>query len=940
MDSSANPAFGTPTLTVLSNRGALVRTLTYNRQMANAALDERIERTVYSPAGFVASRIDARLFSASGTPNFSYVPSLTGRVLRTDSVDAGVTVTLVDVDGRPSWAHDARGTTTEWNYDPLGRPLSAKEANGSATFETRDRWKYGEGEPNAQAHNLRGQCVCRYDTAGRLTSSGFTLNGQPLDQTRRLLANPEAAPNWKGDDEAAWAAALDTTAYPTAWTYGATDAWLTQTDAKGNVQTRAFDVAGRLKDCGLRLVGGARQSVLAAINYSAAGQVLSETAGNGVITRCEYEPETQRLVRLSATRPAQAGRATVLQELHYTYDPVGNILSVRDNAQATTYWRNQKVEPTRIYTYDALYQLMSATGREMVNRGQQGSELPKPIIPLPTDDSVYTNYTRAYAYDRGGNLTRIQHRGAVNYAQEIVVSNRSNHALKQNAAGAITSASVDDGAWFDQSGNQRMLLPDRLQPLSWNDRNRLAGVTLVPRNGLHDDRETYQYGADGMRVRKQTTLQTSGTIRTSEAIYLPGLTLRVTRSGDESTLKVVEALHEIRLDNGRASARALHWETGLPPTMKNDALRFGHGDLIGSTGLELDDDADLISWEEYYPYGGTAVWTTRSQAEADTKFVRYSGKERDATGLYDYGWRSYQPWLGRWLNPDPVGSVDGLNLYRMVRNNPPSFQDPDGKMPFRKCFGMKSKSRDAEEMPYVPSSMNQMQSEPGSSAAGSSVTRSITHNILDRLVGVIESGRAGTRALTGKRFEETMEKLSSLYIDLQDGGALPGGASVLEKSSGFRSPPKDLIDQNRDKKSTNMLQFLKPYLERDVDSENFCIQNLISDLSKWTRTSIEKQEGKIGNEEARLLIDRISAAENIEVDAAAFSKNPASRAPETQEEVLQYLYFSVSLFQDESSWLEYGRAMYEDDYPNIKAISYSRAKNVYEKNKLKGVYES
>ncbi|KWB65943.1 hypothetical protein WL40_18385 [Burkholderia ubonensis] len=186
-----------------------------------------------------------------------------------------------------------------------------------------------------------------------------------------------------------------------------------------------------------------------------------------------------------------------------------------------------------------------------------------------------------------------------------------------------------------------------------------------------------------MRVRKHATTQTSGTTRTTEAIYLPGLTLRLTRSDDGQTVTVVEALHELRLDAGRTGARALHWETGLPKELANDALRYSYGELIGSIGLELDEHAALISREEYYPYGGTAVWAARSQVEADTKFIRYSGQERDATGLYDYGWRSYQPWLGRWLNPDPAGTVDGLNLFRMVRNNPIKFSDAFGLSPYQ-----------------------------------------------------------------------------------------------------------------------------------------------------------------------------------------------------------------------------------------------------------------
>ncbi|WP_198362038.1 RHS repeat-associated core domain-containing protein, partial [Burkholderia ubonensis] len=106
-----------------------------------------------------------------------------------------------------------------------------------------------------------------------------------------------------------------------------------------------------------------------------------------------------------------------------------------------------------------------------------------------------------------------------------------------------------------------------------------------------------------------------------------------------------------------------------------------------SIGLELDEHATLISREEYYPYGGTAVWAAHSAVEADTKFIRYSGQERDATGLYDYGWRSYQPWLGRWLNPDPAGIVDGLNLYRMVRNNPVSYSDIGGLAPVTMVYG-------------------------------------------------------------------------------------------------------------------------------------------------------------------------------------------------------------------------------------------------------------
>jgi insecticidal toxin complex protein TccC len=679
--SPANIAFGTPDLVVMDNRGQAARALSYNRQSVGAALDERIERTTYDALGHVASHIDARFFAATGSPsaNFAYQTSLSGRVLRTESVDAGTQWALADVDARPLWTRDGRVTVSTWTYDELGRPTTLAEAMGKDASATRAVWIYGEHEANAQANNLRGQCVRHYDTAGKLAWSGFRLTGQPLDETRWLLNDAEADPDWSGgDNETAWNGALDGTEYETAWAHDATGQWHEQTDAMQNVQRCDVDVAGRPSSSGLQVKNGAMQPVLSTIEYSAAGQVLSETAGNGAVSSYTYEPQTQRLIRLTVTRPVKANCATVVQDLSYTYDPVGNVVRVSDAAQATSYWRNQKIAPARIYGYDALYQLINATGREMANRGAQGHTLPPLTIPLPSDDSVYTNYSRTYTYDRGGNLTEIQHRGAASYTQAIVVSNRSNHAMMQNANSSLTPAGIDSGGWFDAGGNQQRLLPDQTQPLVWNGRSELKRVMLIKRSGSDDDREAYQYGGDGMRVRKRMTTQAKGVTRTVEAIYLPGLTLRVTSSGDGKTMTVSDSLQEICIEAGTIYARCLHWESGLPSNMINDLTRYGIGDRNGAIALELDDQADIVSREEYYPYGGTAVWAARSQVEADTKFVRYSGKERDVTGLYDYGLRYYQPWIGRWLNTDPGGIIDGLNLYCMVHNNPISYIDKDG----------------------------------------------------------------------------------------------------------------------------------------------------------------------------------------------------------------------------------------------------------------------
>ncbi|WP_142341445.1 RHS repeat-associated core domain-containing protein, partial [Bacillus cereus] len=90
--------------------------------------------------------------------------------------------------------------------------------------------------------------------------------------------------------------------------------------------------------------------------------------------------------------------------------------------------------------------------------------------------------------------------------------------------------------------------------------------------------------------------------------------------------------------------------------------------------LESDDRGAIISQEVFHPFGTTA-W---QNGELKYKYVRYSGKEHDATGLYYYGFRYYIPWLQRWASTDPAGYSDGLNIYRMVRNNPLTMRDALG----------------------------------------------------------------------------------------------------------------------------------------------------------------------------------------------------------------------------------------------------------------------
>ncbi|MCB0189100.1 MAG: hypothetical protein KDE31_32750, partial [Caldilineaceae bacterium] len=99
---------------------------------------------------------------------------------------------------------------------------------------------------------------------------------------------------------------------------------------------------------------------------------------------------------------------------------------------------------------------------------------------------------------------------------------------------------------------------------------------------------------------------------------------------------------------------------------------------LGSASLELDDLAQIISYEEYAPYGSTTYQAVRSQTETPKRY-RYTGMERDEeSGLYYHGARYYAAWLGRWQSSDPENLVDGPNLYQYTISNPIRHSDPTG----------------------------------------------------------------------------------------------------------------------------------------------------------------------------------------------------------------------------------------------------------------------
>lgn len=651
----------TPSLAAVDPRGFVVRNVVYHRASADTPPQTRTRHYTFGATGLLGEQWDPRLYALhreqpQTSPNHRTRYSLTGQTLSTQSVDAGGRVLFRGVVGQVIARWDSRGTFRRYAFDYLLRPTAVfEQAPHEASERQVERFTYALNDAPGRLGNRCGRLIRHDDPSGVLLYEQYSLHGQLLSEQRmfdRSLTERDLT--------------QDPPRYSTAWKYNALAELVEQTDAKGHSQHSQYAVDGQLLQRRLTLMGGRSKVLLDQRVCNASGLVEFERAGNDVMTKMQYSPFDGRLKRLTTYRMGEKDKP--LQDLTYDYDRVGNVTRVSDEAQPIQWSSNAQINPVSLYHYDSLYQLISATGRENAHNTPT-SGVPGIVLFGATDNSVWRNYTQRYTYDEGGNLAELKHQVTAGhgYTRTMLIAKDSNHAVlkSDDLPGQIPGLGRD----FDLNGNQLALA--RGQELQWGVSNNLSVVTLVTReDGINDD-EMYWYDGMGQRTRKVRSTRTHGQTHTLEVLYLPGLEIR----RDSAT---GEHLNVIRAQAGRSDVSVLQWDEGRPQGMPDNGMRFSLPDHVGSSTLELNGEAELISQESYYPYGGTAWWAAKSALQGKYKITRYSGKELDASGLYYFGFRYYAPWIQRWVSPDPAGDVDGLNLYAMVSNNPITFKDAMG----------------------------------------------------------------------------------------------------------------------------------------------------------------------------------------------------------------------------------------------------------------------
>jgi hypothetical protein len=589
---------GTPTIAHFDTLGRTFLTVAFNRFARNGStLEERyftrVELDIEGNQRAVRDAVQQN-GDALGRVVMRYDYDMLSNRVHQASMEAGERWMLNDVTGKPIRAWDSRGFACRLTYDALRRPTGLfVTENGVERLA--ERTEYGEGQ--GEASNHRGKVYRQFDQAGVVVNLAYDFKGNLLESRRQLVRDYKTPPDWSG------APALESASFTGHTRYDALNRPVELRPPDSSIVRPSYNEANLLERIEANLRGAASTTVFVAdIDYNAKGQRERIEYGNGAVTSYAYDPLTFRLTRLRTTRSG----SEVLQDLRYTYDPAGNITRIRDDAQQTIYFSNTVVEPHAEYTYDALYRLIEATGREHIgqNSGPVPSswdDAPRVRLAHPHDGQAMRRYTERYEYDAVGNFLRLIHQ-ALNgsWTREYAYKEPSltEPAKTSNRLSRTTVGATPETYSHDTHGNMTRM--PHLPLMRWDFKDQLqATAQQVVNNGGTPETTYYVYDSAGQRVRKVTERQAAAgdtPTRMKERIYLGGFELYREYAGDGQTVTLERETLHIMDDKQRIALVETRTQGNdpAPPQL----IRYQFGNHLGSASLELDEQAQIISYEE------------------------------------------------------------------------------------------------------------------------------------------------------------------------------------------------------------------------------------------------------------------------------------------------------------------------------------------------------
>lgn len=709
----------TPALAYLDSLGRTFLTVAHNTfdRETTANTIETIEEKYSTRVELDIEGNQRQVFDAGNRIVMKYDYDMLGSQIHQASMEAGERWVLNDVTGKPIRAWDSRHMfRTE--YDPLRRPkqsfVSRSDPQNAMPEICFGVTVYGEEvKKPPSALNLRGHVLLHCDGAGAVVNvdrnpethrdEAYDFKGNPLRTTRRLAREYKENVNWHDVDWDAVKAALtadpfkienvlqplapmlETEPFTSSVTYDALNRPTTSTAPDKSVYRPTFNEANLLEKVDVNLRGEGSTPFVTNINYNARGQRELISYGNGAETSYDYDDRTFRLIHLKTTRPAADDsplfeNPSIVQDLNYQYDPAGNITRIEDAALKIVF-NNGSVEPVCEYTYDATYRLIEARGREHIGQtthvadwqGCNRRDFPFAGSAHPNDLQAMRKYIEGYEYDEVGNFRVMRHSSndgswtrTYDYEERSLLeheqkSNRLTRTRLGNGVNYIETYTYLDALGQDVHGCMTAINDMKME---WNFKDQLRQVNLGGCGTAY-----YVYDAAGQRTRK--VIESQNGVRQKERIYLGNFERYREFQDNGANVKLKrETLHVMDAKLRIALVETKTIDNGNTLNPPDQIIRYQLSNHLGSSSVELNDQAQLISYEEYHPYG-TSSFQAGQAAEVSLKQYRYTEMERDQeTGFSYHGARYYATWLGRWISCDPIMLGGGMNLFSYCSANP------------------------------------------------------------------------------------------------------------------------------------------------------------------------------------------------------------------------------------------------------------------------------
>jgi RHS repeat-associated protein len=647
--------------------------------LARGAAEEKVEETTFDVRGLAVSRKDSLgYWSHAGYDALSRQVSTTdalGHVTQVVYDNLGYVVATIQPNGR------ARRT----DYDKWGRAVRVRDGNDVTTTD------YDVLDRVVCKTDWRGiRSACFYDAVGNLTNTVEALGTPEQSGTvtfydagnrpvRRVDANGGSVVT-DYDALGNKTSFTDELGHGTRWYYGRGkrlegyslpggaiitnlyDALDRLVEVRGNgvvQQVFAYDGVSRMTNSIDFNQPGLSDDQNVAVKYDALNQVVEERQ-NGKRIQRQFDADGHAV---AVTYPS----GFVLKR---AFDANGRLADMKSEDGATTY---------SAYTYTPNSRIQTITyGNGVVEtHGLDSRERLQTLF----QQGIHCDLRATLARDSAGNVTMCSQIGGAGdvfiYDSLNRVVARKNlsdvfeESLRYDALGnwlstsnpveGSVSRSVNAGNQYDQIGAQSLRYDSKGSLIDWNNRNfvydYLARLVEVRSNGQVVAR--YSYDASNRRVGKDTGAG-------HQAYYYDGDNL------------IDESVNEVWIRS------TIHGGTlDTPVAMVSGGVTFYYlRDWRANIAVLADSSGTPVESYQYSLFGRMTVLNAGGNPVQQSGFGNiwtFAGRQwDDETGLMHNRNRAYSAELGRFLQRDPAGYVDGMNLYAYAGNNPLLFSDPYG----------------------------------------------------------------------------------------------------------------------------------------------------------------------------------------------------------------------------------------------------------------------